>query len=57
MYDYDPYYYDDDYAPYVPQTIERECKHEWKPILLLTNTVWDCRLCGKKKEEWEKEHG
>ena len=33
------------------------CHHDWMPILLLTSTVYNCRKCNAKKEEfeaWEK---
>ena len=33
------------------------CYHEWKAILLLTSTVYNCSKCDLKKEEheaWEK---
>lgn len=26
-------------------------RHEWKPILLLTSTVYNCSKCGAKQEE------
>lgn len=30
-----------------------KCRHEWKAVLLLTSTVYDCIHCGAKKEEVE----
>ena len=33
---------------------EQVCFHSWKPILLLTSTVFDCTKCGLKKEEFER---
>ena len=27
------------------------CSHKWKPTLLVFSTVYDCEICGKKKEE------
>jgi hypothetical protein len=30
------------------------CLHVWKPILLLTSTVFNCEKCGIKKEDYEK---
>ena len=30
------------------------CIHSWKPILLLTSTVYDCTKCKIKKEDYEK---
>jgi hypothetical protein len=29
------------------------CYHDWIPILLLTSTVYNCRKCNVKKEEYE----
>lgn len=29
------------------------CYHEWKAILLLTSTVYNCKKCNVKKEEYE----
>lgn len=34
-----------DEPPPVPNT----CFHEWKSILLLTSTVYNCKKCGMKK--------
>lgn len=31
------------------------CRHKWKPILLLNTTVYDCDLCGMKKEECDED--
>lgn len=30
------------------------CIHSWKPVLLLTSTVYDCSKCKIKKEDYEK---
>ena len=30
------------------------CTHDWKPILLLVSTVYDCSKCKIKKEEYDK---
>lgn len=32
---------------------QRYCSHEWIPILLITSTVYDCKLCKVKKEDYE----
>jgi DNA-directed RNA polymerase subunit RPC12/RpoP len=32
----------------------QRCWHNFKPILLLISTVYDCEYCGIKKENWEK---
>jgi hypothetical protein len=53
MWGTDGYYVYEDYE-YTYST-PKKCKHDWKPILLLTSTVYDCRLCGAKKEEVEDE--
>lgn len=31
------------------------CNHEWKSILLITSTVYDCKKCGMKKEDYDKQ--
>jgi hypothetical protein len=31
------------------------CRHEWKPTVLIISTVYDCKKCGIKKEEYEKQ--
>jgi hypothetical protein len=33
---------------------ERMCFHEWKAILLITSTVYDCVKCGIKKEKIDR---
>ena len=35
-----------EYAGYKSYT-----RHEWKPILLLSTTVYNCSRCGAKKED------
>jgi hypothetical protein len=50
------WYYDSDWAK--EDTIEdkrKRCWHEWKAILLLHSTVYDCVKCGIKKENYEKQ--
>lgn len=47
---------DDDFGTYSPDgppplPKRRYCNHEWKTILLLTSTVYDCKKCGIKKED------
>lgn len=46
--------YDDWDHPVPDRKSDGKCKHEWVPSLLLTSTVWDCKLCGIKKEDDEK---
>jgi hypothetical protein len=29
----------------------QSCTHEWTPIALIFTTVYDCKKCGKKKED------
>lgn len=56
MWGTDGYYLEDDESVGSPYYISKSfCIHSWKPVLLLTTTVWDCEKCGKKKEEWEAE--
>jgi hypothetical protein len=38
----------------IPSWKEQLCAHNWKPILLLTSTVFDCSKCGLKKEDLER---
>ena len=63
-----PNYLDDDYSlfedfcPSFLDNIELEydkiyCNHDWKPILLLFSTVYDCKKCGIKKEDKDKKDG
>lgn len=33
---------------------QRYCNHDWKPILLIRSTVYDCKKCNVKKEVYEK---
>lgn len=42
--------YDCDLPPKLPN-----CNHEWRPVLLLISTVYDCKKCGIKKEQHDKE--
>jgi hypothetical protein len=44
--------------PELPE-IKQGCsiRHEWKPVLLLTTTVFNCKFCDMKKEDFEKKHG
>jgi hypothetical protein len=32
---------------------QQVCYHDWIPIMLLTSTVYDCRKCKIKKEDYE----
>lgn len=31
------------------------CSHDFKPVLLLTSTVFNCFKCGIHKEQYDKE--
>lgn len=48
----------DDYDKDSPQNTwnKKFCMHEWKPVLLLISTVFDCAKCGMKKEDYESEN-
>lgn len=35
--------------PPIPK--EKTCQHEWKAIELIYSTVYDCKICGAKKED------
>lgn len=35
----------------INKEVNEKCSHKWKPILLLFSTVYDCEICGKKKED------
>lgn len=53
------WYYNSDWAAEEkpPETVEekrKRCWHVWKKVLLLSQTVEDCELCGIHKEKWEK---
>lgn len=46
------YWNDDDWDFEVPPTIPtRVCNHVYIPVLLINSTVYDCKLCGKHKED------
>jgi hypothetical protein len=32
---------------------QKTCYHDWKPIVLIINTVYNCSKCGIKKEDYE----
>lgn len=52
----DGYDMDEDTSPPpIPKTPARYCNHSWKPILLLTTTVYNCEHCDMKKETYDKE--
>jgi hypothetical protein len=61
MFDFDDEYdfeFEGEVPPPLPK-LESEydriyCDHSWKPILLVFSTVFDCRKCGMKKEDYEK---
>lgn len=37
-----------------PKELKSVCNHEWKEIRLVISSVYDCKLCGCKKESVEK---
>jgi hypothetical protein len=39
------------YAAYEYAGYKSYTRHEWKPILLLNSTVYDCKHCGAKQEK------
>jgi hypothetical protein len=39
------------YVDYSNSTIKSACRHEWKETKLIFSTVYDCKKCGKKKED------
>ena len=38
-----------------PNFINKCSNHEWKAIELVFNTVWNCKYCDMKKEDWENQ--
>jgi hypothetical protein len=32
---------------------QKVCYHDWKPIVLIISTVYNCSKCGVKKEDYE----
>jgi hypothetical protein len=34
--------------------VQQVCGHVWKPTVLIISKVYDCKLCGVKKEDYEK---
>jgi hypothetical protein len=36
----------------IPKT-QQLCYHDWKPIVLIISTVYNCSKCGVKKEDYE----
>ena len=54
---------DSSLPPPIPRKIEESkelpwnqkiCNHDWKKIVLITSSVYDCSKCGVKKEDYEK---
>jgi hypothetical protein len=45
-------YYNYDEEDYTYST-PKKCNHEWKATELILTIVYDCKLCGAKKEEVE----
>ena len=33
---------------------QKTCYHEWIPTVLIISTVYDCKKCGVKKEDYER---
>jgi hypothetical protein len=33
---------------------QKICSHDWKKIVLITSSVYDCAKCGVKKEDYER---
>jgi hypothetical protein len=53
--DWDNYDFDKYVNPHVEQLeLPQVCQHEWKGILLLRTTVYNCAVCDIKKEEYER---
>lgn len=50
-YGYGSGYYDDDWY-----TRKDKRQHEFSPVLLVNSTVYDCKHCGKKKEDCRTEY-
>lgn len=38
------------WTTYQSTKIEKSCNHEWKETRLVISSVYDCKLCGEKKE-------
>jgi hypothetical protein len=53
--DWENYYNEQQSFPVeVEPTTGTFCVHKWKATLLIFSSVYDCEVCGKKKEECEK---
>lgn len=37
---------------FIPEN-QRHCWHDWMPIQLIFSTVYNCKKCGMKKEDYE----
>lgn len=59
--------YDDDFGLYYLETsdnLKKEttsdskawCSYVWYPIILIRSTVWNCKKCDCKKEDYEKQY-
>jgi hypothetical protein len=35
--------------------LDSGCVHEWEKIVLIRSVCYDCKKCGKKREDWERE--
>lgn len=58
---YSMYGYNSDWleweSPAIPPEVpkEKSCNHEWKAVELIYSTVYDCKKCGMKREDYDKE--
>lgn len=43
-----------DLPPPLPEATD-ECSHEWKAVVGLKNTWYNCKKCDIKKEDYDKE--
>lgn len=51
----DPVYKREEESVPGSRSAQEYCSHDWKPVLLLYSTVFDCSKCNAKKEEVELE--
>mgnify|MGYP000394334974 FL=1 len=54
--EYIAYYENDSSEEFNLSPLKKEvpCPHDWKSVLLIYNTVYNCKICGVKKEDVEK---
>lgn len=55
MSDYYSGYYHNSWDSFDRESKEKKCQHKWKATVLIVSTVFDCELCGIKKEDYDKE--